>query len=265
MIKKLFVFSLVLLSVLGCTNGALKPKDFSKETIDEKYPYWQVGIERFEIMENVGKYTTIKVNEKRYTLRCMALIRTAVNSEEFVNSVKAKEAQLVSSISDNYAGQSIKPNDKYDPQKLIDCIRSLKYDFIYRKMNTGGGTGAVGKSRYLRYGLQPDSQIPTGNWVGFANGNWDSGVPLYGFESWPYASWASLMFHEHMHNIGFNHFNGNDVPTTLQIVLYELMKRILYGDLKNKYYKQLEELTAYYYTEYKDLLNEDIIFDPNVK
>ena len=39
MMKKLFVFVLLLLSVLGCQNGVLKPDDFSRETIDKKYPY----------------------------------------------------------------------------------------------------------------------------------------------------------------------------------------------------------------------------------
>ena len=64
MMKKLFVFVLLLLSVLGCQNGVLKPDDFSRETIDKKYPYWQVGIESFEIDSCVDKYTTITVDEK---------------------------------------------------------------------------------------------------------------------------------------------------------------------------------------------------------
>ena len=45
----------------------------------------------------------------------------------------------------------------------------------------------------------------------------------------------------------------------------DLMNRILNGDLKSKYAKALDELTAYYYTEYKDLLLEDSVFDPSKK
>ena len=65
MIKKLFIFSLLLLSVLSCNNNALKPDDYSRETMNKKYPYWQVGIESFEIDSNVDKYTTITVDEKK--------------------------------------------------------------------------------------------------------------------------------------------------------------------------------------------------------
>ena len=280
MIKKLFVFSLVLLSVLGCTNSALKPKDFSKETIDEKYPYWQVGIERFEIDSRLTKYATITVDEKKYMLVCMALIRLAVNTEEFVNGVNEKKNELKSSVGDSYDGHTLVYGQQYEPQKLIDCIRSLKYDFVYVKMNTGGGTGTVGKSRYLRHGLQAESQIPIGKWVGFNSGKWGSMEDVlfgdyytYRDQSQKYANTAGLMFHEHMHNIGFNHFGDYDVPAALQGIVKDILNRILWKDaiygttpnLKNKYKKQVEELIAYYLTEYKDLLTEDSIFDPNVK
>ncbi len=76
------------------------------------------------------------------------------------------------------------------------------------------------------------------------------------------------MFHEHMHNIGFTHNDVNknsNVPYGLQDVVQKLIERILYDDLKDKYARQLDELTAYYYTEYKNLLREDSIFDPNIK
>lgn len=63
MLKKLFLLVL-LFSALSCNNNALKPDDFSKETINKKYPYWQVGIDSFEIDSNVDKYTTITVDEK---------------------------------------------------------------------------------------------------------------------------------------------------------------------------------------------------------
>ena len=282
MIKKLFVFSLVLLSVFGCTNSALKPKDFSKETIDEKYPYWQVGIERFEIDSRLTKYTTITVDEKRYMLICMALLRLALNTEEFVNGVNENKNKLKSSVGDSYNGHNLVYGDQYEPQKLIDCIRSLKYDFVYVKMGTatGSGTGEEGKSRYLRYGLQPESQIPIGEWVGFSTGNWGSSESVlfgdyntYRYQSQPYANLAGLMFHKHLHNLGFNHFGDYNVPAALQGIVTGILNKILWKDaiegntpnLKNKYKKQVEELIAYYLTEYKDLLTEDSIFDPNVK
>ncbi|WP_300367493.1 hypothetical protein [Brachyspira sp.] len=61
-----------------------------------------MGIYRFEIDSRMNKYTDIKINEKIYVLRCIALIRTAVNSQEFINNVRANKSQLLSSINDTY-------------------------------------------------------------------------------------------------------------------------------------------------------------------
>ncbi|MEI0478466.1 hypothetical protein [Brachyspira pulli] len=266
MLKKLFIFSLLLLSVLGCNNNVLKPDDYSKEEIDKKYPYWQVGVGHFQIANNLKSYTTITVEEKRFILRCMALIRTALNSEEFPTEVRAKGA-LTAGGNYSYGNFSIKAGETYDPDILTEVVRTVKYNFTYEKLSTGGaGLGTVGVSRYARYcGGQPLDQIPTADWVGFENANWIqwSGNSLYG-----YASFSGLMFHEHMHNIGFTHATINqnsNVPYGLQDVVQKLIERILYGNLKDKYARQLDELTAYYYTEYKHLFNEDTIFDPGIK
>ena len=61
-------------------------------------------------------------------------------------------------------GHTLQYGEQYNAQKLIDSVRSLKYNFTYRKMNVsaGTGTGEQGKSRYLRYGLQNENDIPTG-------------------------------------------------------------------------------------------------------
>ena len=39
MIKKLLILTLVILSVLSCSNSVLKPNDFSEEEINKKYTY----------------------------------------------------------------------------------------------------------------------------------------------------------------------------------------------------------------------------------
>lgn len=264
MTKKLLLLSLLLFSIFGCNNSALKPDDFSKEAINKKYPYWQVGVSRFEISASEKIYTTITVQEKRFILLCMAYMRLAVNTPEFVEGVYKYKNELKSSITDQFEAShyKIRADELYDPDRLIEIIRNLKYDFLYRKSNDnpGGASGQSGDSRYVRYGY---TKIFTGDFVQFVNKNWIewSRNNLEGF-----ASTAALLFHEHMHNIGFQHFGNNKVPYVLQLdILYPLLKRILTGDLKNKYAKQLEELTAYYYNEYKHLLMEDSVFDPNIK
>ena len=266
MIKKLLILSLLLLSVFGCNNNLLNPDDYSKKSIDKKYPYWQVGVARFQIAQNLTSHTIITIEEKRFILRCLALIRTALNSEEFPSAVKAK-GDLTAAQNYSYGNFSIKAGQKYDPNILTEVVRTVKHDFTYEKLKTGGaGLGTVGVSRYARYcGGQPLDQIPTADWVGFENANWIkwSGDSLYG-----YASFSALMFHEHMHNIGFTHTEINknsNVPYGLQDAVQKLIERILYGDLKKKYARQLDEITAYYFTEYKYLLNENTIFDPGNK
>lgn len=267
MIKKLFLFSLLLISVLSCTNNALKPKDFSEDEINKKYPYWQVGVSRFEIASSEKTYTTITVEEKRFILLCMAYMRLVVNTEEFVEEIYKNKDQLRSSVTDQFAASAykIKQDELYDPDQLIEIIRTLKYDFLYRKSNSNpaGASGAVGDIRYVRYGY---TTVKTGDFVQFVNKNWIS------WSTWPggntiggFASTAALLFHEHMHNIGFQHVGNNKVPYVLQDIVQNILNRILAGDLKDKYATQLDELTAYYYTAYKDLLTEDSVFDPNLK
>ena len=115
-------------------------------------------------------------------------------------------------------------------------------------------------------GQDPDS-IPTETWVGLPNDN-ESWIKWSGDSLYGYAYFSALVFHEHLHNMGFTHITQtqkNNVPYALQDVVQNIIGEILYGNLKNKYAKQLDELTAYYFTEYKDLLTEDTIFDPNQK
>ena len=57
-------FIFLLLFILGCKN-TIKPSDYTKEAIDKKYPYWQVGIDRFYIAPEISSYTVITVEEKK--------------------------------------------------------------------------------------------------------------------------------------------------------------------------------------------------------
>lgn len=268
--KKLFLFCLILfisLFMFSCNNNILKPSDYTKDEIDRKYPYWKVGIERFQIDNTENRYTVLTVDEKRFTLEGMALIRLIINTEEFALEVKAKQGQLISGENDSYNGKSLKEGDVYDTSRLIDVIRTVQKNFIYEKSskNQSGGLGTLGNSRYLRYGLQEENKIFTGDWVCFQN---QEGKTWISWNNYRVIDFARLMFHEHMHNIGFNHTsvnNGKDVPYQVHGIVDSIGNKILYGELKNKYARQLDELTAYYLTEYKNLLSEDTVFDPSKK
>ncbi len=55
----------------------------------------------------------------------MALIRVAVNSDEFAERVKASKNSLKSSVGDSYGGYTLQYGDQYDPQKLITAYVHL--------------------------------------------------------------------------------------------------------------------------------------------
>ena len=77
---------------------------------------------------------TITVEEKRFILRCMALIRTALNSEEFPTEVRAKGA-LTAGGNYSYGNFSIKAGETYDPDILTEVVRTVKYNFTYEKLS----------------------------------------------------------------------------------------------------------------------------------
>ena len=85
----------MILFILSCNNNSLKPDTYTKEEINKKYPYWDVGVAEFKIAEDLTNYATITVEEKRFILRCMALMRTAVNTTEFPAEVNKNKNKLV--------------------------------------------------------------------------------------------------------------------------------------------------------------------------
>lgn len=115
--------------------------------------------------------------------------------------------------------------------------------------------GGIGPSRYALEGYI--NNLGDATFVGIPNMNWKSEF-AYGI----FIGFVGVIFHEHLHNTGLNHLNGHDTPTAIQTVAEGIGKRILSGDLKDKYQKQVEELTAYYYTEYKEWLTTSTIHNP---
>ena len=41
--------------LLSCNNNSLKPDTYTKEEINKKYPYWDVGVAEFKIAEDLTK------------------------------------------------------------------------------------------------------------------------------------------------------------------------------------------------------------------
>lgn len=247
-------FIFLLLFILGCKN-TIKPSDYTKEAINKKYPYWQVGIDRFYIAPEIGSYTVITVEEKRWALRSLALMRAIINTPEFETEFLKKT--YISSVNESRGGYPITNGQVYDTNRLLAVVRNRKYNVQYCKYNRTSqvAVGGIGPSRYALEGYI--NNLGDATFVGIPNMNWKSEF-AYGI----FIGFVGVIFHEHLHNTGLNHLNGHDTPTAIQTVAEGIGKRILSGDLKDKYQKQVEELTAYYYTEYKEWLTTSTIHNP---
>lgn len=247
-------FIFLLLFILGCKN-TIKPSDYTKEAINKKYPYWQVGIDRFYIAPEISSYTVITVEEKRWALRSLALMRAIINTPEFETEFLKKT--YISSVNESRGEFPITNGQVYDTNRLLTVIRNRKYDVQYCKYNSTNqvAVGGIGPSRYALEGYI--NNLGDATFVGIPNMNWKNEF-AYGI----FIGFVGVIFHEHLHNTGLNHLNGHDTPTAIQTVAEGIGKRILGGDLKDKYQKQVEELTAYYYTEYKEWLTTSTIHNP---
>lgn len=247
-------FIFLLLFILGCKN-TIKPSDYTKEAINKKYPYWQVGIDRFYIAPEISSYTVITVEEKRWALRSLALMRAIINTPEF--ETEFLKRTYISSVNESRGGYPITNGQVYDTNRLLTVIKNRKYNVQYCKYNITSqvAVGGIGPSRYALEGYI--NNLGDATFVGIPNMNWKSEF-AYGI----FIGFVGVIFHEHLHNTGLNHLNGHDTPTAIQTVAEGIGKRILSGDLKDKYQKQVEELTAYYYTEYKEWLTTSTIHNP---
>lgn len=256
--KNKLPYIFLLLFVLSCNNNPIKPSDYTKEEIDKKYPYWQIGIERFYIAPEISDYTVITVEEKRWALRSLALMRAIINTPEFETAFMEK-TNYIYSRAETYTNNEfpIKFGEPYDKNRLLDVIKNCKYDVQYCKYNRTSqvAVGGVGPSRYALEGFVDNLGYAT--FVGIPNMNWKSEF-AYGI----FIGFMGVIFHEHLHNIGLTHRGGYDATTAVQTVAEGIGKRILGGDLKDKYQKQVEELTAYYYTEYKEWLITSTTYNP---
>ena len=251
--RVLFSFLLSIL-FLSCGNNFISPSSYSKDQIDKKYPYWKVGVSNFWV-DGDNDYTELTVSEKRFYLSSLALIRLIVNSEEF-NYVFQKNAdKFVADLTVSKEEGAIYPvvkGDKLNVDRLIKVIRVVSYDVEYGKGSHKNyqAFSDEGNYHYSFYGSS--IELLTGKRIWFPN---------YYLIDWAYNNlyyFSALVFHEHLHNIGFTH--NSATIYAMQDMIQNLGYRILEGDLKDKYEISLDELTAYYFTEYKRFLLSSTVY-----
>ena len=256
--KVLFSFLLTFIA-LSCNNNnnVMSPSRYSREEIDKKYPYWKVGVSKFWVEEK-NEYIELTVTEKKLYLRSLALMRLAINTEEFVEAFKKDAANFIADVTvskDEGAVFPCKEGDLLDIDRLITIIRAFENNVEYgkgvHKSDTAYANG--GAYYYALYGSSNDFYIGKSIW--FPNHylvQWSGGDLAY---------FSALAFHEHLHHMGFTHNNGT--VYSMQGTLQNLEYRIDGGDLTEKYREAFDELTMYYFNEYKHLLMSSTVYDPN--
>ncbi len=204
----------------------------------------------FGISGTAPKGTKITIAEKTYALELLALLRLSVNKDEFANAVRSRSFK--SSVTDSYPGSAFNINlgDTYNNERLITVLKNASYNTTYIKNyhTTQIAYADVGNSLYVRYGYQSD--IKFGKQILLPNINWQtefaSGIGFY---------FAALLFHEHMHNLGFDHKGSFNTPLDFQ----NMLPREVFREMTLKYPIEYEKLKKYYLLRYRKFLTSDTI------
>lgn len=224
------------------------------DPIDEKYPNWKVGISGFGFSPQSPKGTTFTIKEKKFLIKYLALTRSILNTQEFLDAwEKNKDSIDCASETDSYPGSpySISTGQEYDKDRLLETILNADFDVLYRKHNLESNIASanVGKSLYVRQGYDPDvydTEYLCNLWSG------DLTQTPQG-----YVSYLSLIFHENLHNAGMEHHSGYDAVSKIQMILFN----VLVGNPNNiegRYAEQTAEIENSYLEKYAHLLTDDV-------
>lgn len=220
------------------------------DSIDAKYPYWRVTIKDFGCSN--GTTCTWTVAEKKAAVKMMARLRAMLNIPEF-QDVFRKNAPYIADEVESYEGSpySTTTGEAYDTERLLWSILNADFEVTYRKQNNVGGDASanVGESLYVQLGYNPD--VYDFNYVcNFPN------KPYTGTGNSGYVSHTSLVFHEHLHNMGMTHAHGQDPVTDIQMVLFNWWYN---GNpkLETSHQEQIDEITNHYLEKYAHLFESD--------
>lgn len=227
------------------------------DPIDAKYPYWRVTIKDFGCSN--GTTCTWTAAEKKSAIEMMAKLRAMLNIPEFQDVFRQKAPYIVDKDA-SYEGSpySVTMGSTYDTERLLWSILNADFEVTYRKQDSlsGGIASAnVGKSLYVQLGYNPDvynfdyvCNFPNSTFNGTATG---------------YVAFTSLVFHEHLHNMGMTHENTSkerpDEVSRIQLVLNDWWRDGNYKDpkLEDSYKAQIDEITNYYLEKYAHLFESD--------
>lgn len=228
------------------------------DPIDAKYPYWRVTIKGFGC--NNGTTCTWTAAEKKSAIEMMAKLRAMLNIPEFQDVFRQKAPYIVDKDA-SYEGSpySVTMGSTYDTERLLWSILNADFEVTYNKhkgLSGGIASANVGNSLYVQLGYNPDvynfdyvCNFPNTEYTGTGNSG--------------YVSHTSLVFHEHLHNMGMTHENTSkgipDEVSRIQLVLNDWWRDGNYKNpqLETSHQAQIDEITEYYLEKYAHLFESD--------
>ena len=237
------------------------------DEMDKKYPFWNVKLQEFRVedqdagfqnqpsstdpVEN-AKARVISVESKRSLLRIMNTIRFVVNTPEFANLLRTK--LFYSSGNGEGAFGSIKKGDPMSSERLLTVVRRGSFYSQFIKKQGIAGTDAhanVGSFLYVASNKELVDTTSKYRYVAYHNNaSWD--------DWYQDKYWVGVVFHELLHNMGFNHTVPRDATLGMQNEVF----RVVYDDPKWKAkYKEELEAYIYYTTKYEHFLQAETVVD----
>ncbi len=245
---------------------------------DNKYPYLPIKLKEFVVTDKNStssdataddnrKSREISIEEKAHVLEAIDIMRFVVNTsefkDEFFNDIyKFEAAEYGRGI------RTIKKGDYYYKNIIFNMLKNAAITTYIMKDDINGTANALGTlGPHFYVNVNATNPIIEGD----KNGDLDLLIMLpnnfywaekNGFYGDKYKL-AEIIFHELIHNLGFNHLNNSPNEIWNQYDTAEFMEDIFRevvskSKFKNKYKSELKQYN-YYQTKYKKFLKSKTI------
>ena len=250
------------LDLLSSQNASM-----SVEAMNRAYPYWNMkpfefGVANLNAGSQGGDISTdpvananariLTIRSKEIMLERLNNIRFVVNTPEFADLLRTKT--FYSSRTGSGAFGTIKVGEAMDSERLVKVVQKASFYSRITKTQVLAGAVAhanVGTFLYVASDAELANVSFKGLYVAFPNRwHWEDEVTYKG------TFLDEAIFHELLHNMGFNHKLGPGIPDATNGI--QRVFSIIYNDPKwqKKYKKQLKSF-QYYTKKYSHYLLAD--------
>ena len=233
--------------------------------MERRYPYWNMKLSRFGVDDKdsgelggpVSSDPEKNKNARILTIRSKEIMLERLNNLKFViNTPEFADLLRTKTFYSSRNGSSIKLGEAMDSERLLKVVQKVAFSsaIIKTQVISGGAAhGSVGGFIYEASDAGLANVSSGGFYVAFPNRwHWED---LKVYEG----TWLEEgLFHEFLHNLGFNHNVKNDATYGMQDVFSKT-----YNDPKwqRKYRQQLASF-QYYTKKYSHYLLADSLAVP---